>query len=123
MKLELIKSLLDFIAPSLVTDNFELVSLDETKDCYMLRFEELTSGLPNNFAVNDFKLNGFTNKIELHSFPQKGKSCYLHIYRRRWTNTTTGENYSITYDLHPEGMKATKALGAFLKTNNRSLTD
>ena len=123
MKLDLIKSLLDFIAPSIVTENFELVSVDESKDCYILRFEELSTRLPNEFAVNDFKLNGFTNKIELHSFPQKGKSCYLHIYRRRWTNTTTGESFSNTYELHPAGMKATKDLGAFLKKNNRVLTD
>ncbi len=123
MTLELIKSILHFLAPKVVIDNFELVSVNEYPDYYTLEFEELSELVPDELSGCDFKLSGFTNKIELHTFPQKGKSCYLHIKRRKWTDKKTGKIYSNNYNLHKEGSKATNELGAFLKKNNRSIPD
>ncbi len=123
MTLELIKSILHFIAPNVVIDNFDLVSVNEYPDYYTLEFEEFPELVPDELSGCDFKLSGFMNKIELHTFPQKGKSCYLHIKRRKWTDKKTGKTYLNNYNLHKEGSKATNELGAFLKKNNRSISD
>ena len=120
MNLELAKSLLNFIAPDVVIENFELVSIKESSEHLILKFEEYKNLVPSVLSGIDFKLNGFENKLELHTFPQKGKSCYLHIYRRKWVDKQTGKTYSNDYNLHKKGMKATNELGEFLKKNNRN---
>ena len=122
MTLKLAKTLLSFMAPTLVIENFELVSIQENTDNLVLKFEELEDKIPAELLGKDFKLNGFENKIELHTFPQKGKACYLNIYRRRWLDKQTGKSYSNKYDLNQNGMKTTYELGAFLK-KNRNFTD
>ena len=115
MTLELAKSLLGFIAPDVVTNNFELVSIQENSEYFILEFEEFKNLVPTELSGCDFKLAGFENKLELHTFPQKGKACYLHIRRRKWVNKKTGKSYSNEYDLYKKGMKTTHELGAFLK--------
>jgi len=123
MNLEIAKSLLNFIAPEAVVNNFELVSIDETSEHLILQFEEFKNLIPKVLLGCDFKLNGFESKLELHTFPQKGKACYLHIYRRRWLDMETGKSHSNNYTLYNQGMKATEELGAFLKKNYRRPTD
>jgi len=119
MNLEAVKSLLGFIAPLEVVKNFELVSVHETSEHIILRFEEYETLVPAVLSNSKIKLNGFESKLELHTFPQKGKACYLHIHRRRWLNKETGKCYSNTYNLYNQGVKATEELGAFLKKNYR----
>ncbi|MCP3923093.1 MAG: transposase [Desulfobacterales bacterium] len=115
MTLELAKSLLSFIAPDVIIKNFELVSIHESSDCFTLSFEEFPSLTPSELRGCDVKQDGFRNKIELHTFPQKGKSCYLQIRRRKWTDKLTGNTFSNHYDFHKDGMKTTNELGEFLK--------
>ena len=119
MNLEIFKSILGFIAHQEVIDNFELVSYKEYPDYIILEFEELPELLPSELEGQEFKLNGFWNKIELHTFPQKGKGCFLHIRRRKWKAVDTGKFAGNEYNLHKEGMKATRDFGTFLKKNNR----
>ena len=114
MTLELAKSLLGFLAPSIVTDNFELVSILEQSNSFVLEFEEFKELVPSKLSGCEFKLNGFENPVELHTFPQKGKSCFLRICRRKWVDKQTGKSYSNKYDLHRPGMKTTDELGDFL---------
>ncbi len=123
MTLELAKSLLGLLAPEVVINNFKLVSISENTGGITLRFEELTDLVPTVLQGRVFKENGFMNKIELHTFPQKGKSCYLQIFRRRWFDNQSGKSYCNNYDLHKKGIKATDELGAFLKKNNRPRAD
>jgi len=123
MKKEISKSLLELLAPEVIIDHFELVSIRENSDCFILEFEELAEMIPTELTGCEVKLSGFTNKIELHTFPQKGKSTYLHIKRRKWEDKSTGKSYSNHYDLHKEGMKATDELGDFLKKNDRGRTN
>ena len=94
MTLELAKSLLSFIAPTVVTENFELVTIQEKSEYFILEFKEYASLVPPELSGCDFKLSGFENKLELHTFPQKGKACYLQIYRRRWVDKQTGKSYN-----------------------------
>ncbi len=119
MTLELSESLLSLLAPAVVINNFKLVSISENTGGIILRFEELSDLVPAFLHGRNFKENGFMNKIELHTFPQKGKSCYLQIFRRRWLDKESDKSYYNDYDLHKKGIKATDELGAFLKKNNR----
>ena len=119
---ELVQSLLGFVAPEIVMDNFELVSFQENTGYFVLEFEEHKHLVPDELSGRSFKLNGFENKLELHTFPQKGKSCYLHIRRRKWCDNETGKSFSNEYNLHKKGMKSTDELGIFLK-KNRNFTD
>ena len=119
MQLELFKSILSFIAPQELIDNFELVSYREHGDNIILEFEELPTLVPAELSEKDIKLCGFWNKVELQTFPQKGKGCFLHIRRRKWEDKATGKFFGNQYKLHKEGMKATNDFGAFLKKNNR----
>jgi hypothetical protein len=114
MTLELAKSLLGLLAPSLITDNFELMSIREHSTNFVLEFEESADLVPKELSGCEFKLNGFENAVELHTFPQKGKSCFLRIRRRKWVDKQTGKSYSNEYDLHRPGMKTTDELGDFL---------
>ncbi len=123
MTIELAKSLLSFIAPQVVIDNFELVSIEENAEFFSLKFEEYQYKLPSELSGRAFTLDGFENKLELHTFPQKGKSCYLQIHRRKFKDKETGKSYSNSYDLYKPGMKATNELGAFLKKNHRDKSD
>lgn len=117
MKLELAEFLLSFVAPKVVRDNFKLVSAQENTEHFVLEFEEYKHLVPEELLSRDFKLNGFENKLELHTFPQKGKSCYLHIRRRKWYDNETCKSFSNDYNLHKKGMKATDELGDFIKKN------
>lgn len=123
MDLEIAKTLLSFLAPKVVIENFELVSIIENEDYIILEFEEFGHLIPLELKGQKTKQNGFMNKLELHTFPQKGKSCYLHVKRRRWEDCSTGTSHCNSYDFHRAGMKATNELGEFLKKNSRVQTD
>ena len=115
MDLELSNLLLGLVASDEIVEHFSLVSIKETNDYFVLVMEEKESFLPIQLKGKLFKLNGFENKLELHTFPLKGKKCFLHIYRRRWCDNSTGKTYSNNYTFHKAGMKATDELGAYLK--------
>jgi len=95
---------------------FHLVSVKEHPTYIELRLEDSADVIPS--ALQNSKvvvLDGFTNPLELQSFPLKGKPVYFKIYRRRWKESGSNQPYSHQYDLHPEGVKATHEFAAFLK--------
>ena len=118
MDLQLSNLLLGLVATDEIVEHFSLASIKETNDCFVLIMEEKLSLVPPVLSGKSFKLNGFENKLEIHTFPLKGKKCFLHIYRRKWHDTSSGENYSNNYTFHKVGMKATDELGAYLKKNH-----
>ncbi len=78
--------------------------------------EELAELVPPGLeSRSDISLDGFCNPLELQSFPLKGKSVYLKLYRRRWKQKGAKQHFSNSYDIHPEGVKATKDFASFLK--------
>ena len=118
MDKSLSESLLSIVASEEVVSHFELVSISETDDYFILKLEEYSDLIPSSLEGKSVKLNGFENKLELHTFPLKGKSCFLHIYRRKWSDKDTGISYSNNYTFHKTGMKATDELGFYLKKNH-----
>ncbi len=52
MTIELIHSLLGFVAPKEIIDNFELVSFKENSETIVLEFEELSDLVPAELTDN-----------------------------------------------------------------------
>lgn len=112
----LLNDLLSTLLPSEIHLHFSLVSVTEEKECIVLRFEEHKELLPEVLLeATDVVLDGFCNPIELLNYPLRDKPTYLKIYRRRWKRKAEAQHYSNTYDLHPQGVKATHSFAAFLK--------
>lgn len=101
--------------PEEIVKNFQFNELKETKDAIELNMVENEGNIPKFLEGKEVVLDGFCNPIELQSFPQKGKTFYIKVIRRRWKEKGSNESYSNDYDLHYEGMKATKEFGDFLK--------
>jgi hypothetical protein len=100
--------------------SFNLVFVKEHPGYIELRLEDSAEDLPVELHQScSVVLDGFTNPIELQSFPLKGKPVYFRIYRRRWKESGGKQHYSHSYDLHPEGVKATHEFAAFLKEEVR----
>ena len=116
---ELLKQALQMLLPKEVTGDFNLVNVTETDLIWRVRLEEKPDRIPLAIKDKTYHLDGFLNPIELQSFPAKGKEVYLYVYRRRWKCKEDDKIYSNEYDLHLQGMKATKEFGAFLKEIGR----
>jgi len=112
---KLIKQLMSLLIPEDLIDNFEISKLIKRKSYYELWIEENENLIPHELKEKEVVLDGFCNPIELQSFPLKGRTFYIKIYRRRWKEKGSNIHYSNTYDLHYEGMKSTKEFGVFLK--------
>ena len=72
-----------------------------------------------NGDLSNIVLDGYTNYIELQTFPAMGKEVFLYLKRRRWKvkqdQRQEEKSYSNSYSYNEKGMKATKAFGNFLK--------
>ena len=116
---ELLKQALRMLFPAELTNDFDLIRITEAETIWKIRLEEKADRKPVALKDKDCCLDGFCNPIELQSFPAKGKEVYLYAYRRRWRCKEDDRVYSNEYDLHLNGMKATKEFGSFLKEIDR----
>jgi hypothetical protein len=112
---DLIKGLVKMILPSEFMKDFNIENITERKDNWEIILHEKEDRIPKKLEGKQAVKDGYCNPIELQSFPIKGKAFYIKLYRRRWKEPGSQESYENTYDLHLEGMKATKEFGAFLK--------
>ena len=111
-----LQSLSSVLFPEVLTLHFDIKTVKEFKDRIEIRMEELAELVPKSLeSVTDIVLDGFCNSLELQSFPLKGKPVYLKLYRRRWKQKGAKEHFSNSYDIHLEGVKATKEFASFLK--------
>jgi len=117
------KTLLSHVLSVLIPESlsaFHLVSVKEHSDYIELRLEDSAELLPETLKKStNIVLDGFTNPLELQSFPLKGKPVYFKIYRHRWKESGGNRPHSHQYDLHPAGVKATQEFASFLKDEVR----
>jgi len=112
----LLNDLLSALLPEEIYLHFDLVSVQEHPNRIELRLEEHTELVPPALSSeNKVVLDGFCNPIELLNFPLRDKPTYLKFYRRRWKHSGSDKHYSNSYDLHPDGVKATHSFASFLK--------
>ena len=72
------KTLLETIFPSVIVDNFDIVSIQHyPKD------EEI----------------GFTLSKKIQDYPIRGNAVYLHVRRRKWLDQDTNEILTKTYSI------------------------
>lgn len=107
----------EMLVPKEILKSFEVTSIEEGDEDYVIRLEERKDLLPKEILrKKKAVLDGFCRELELQTFPIKGKAVYLKIYRRRWKEKGGGErNFQNEYEFNEKGMKATKEFGAFLK--------
>jgi hypothetical protein len=104
------------LVPEEILSSFEIERIKETEDILEIELIEKEI-IPKELEGKQAVLNGFMNPIELQTFPNQGRVCYLKLKRRRWKvqGTTDSTNCHNEYDYAAEGTKATKKFGAFLK--------
>lgn len=113
-----LQSLFNVLFAEVISLHFEIKQVEEHTDRIEIRMEELAELLPPELhSITKITLDGFCNPLEIQSFPLKGKAVYLKLYRRRWKEKGAKSHFSNTYDLHPEGVKATKDFASFLKAS------
>jgi hypothetical protein len=112
----IIQTLSSVLFPKDINLHFEISEVKEHKDYIIIRLDELKELVPKELqGVKEIILDGFCNPIELQSFPLKGKAVYLKLYRRKWKAKGSNYSYWNSYELNPEGVKATKEFAVFLK--------
>jgi len=120
----LFNSLVASLLPTVVHQHFAIASITEHSHGIEIRLDELPKLIPAPLAkTEDVVLDGFCNPLELLHFSIKGKPLYLKLYRRRWKLSKDDKHYSNSYDLHPEGVKATHEFASFLKGEARCTPD
>lgn len=105
---------LSAILPSIISEHFVLVRVDNQS-------KDLTFYLDEKDEVLDpeeghiYALNGFLPESKIQDFPIRDKKTILVIRRRRWTDMTTGANYSNKYRINAEGSRYSQEFADFLK--------
>ncbi|MBU1796922.1 MAG: hypothetical protein KKF21_00900 [Bacteroidetes bacterium] len=116
MEKDLIGRLVSLLAPGQISENFEIVRIEETEKKIIIYFDEKEELVPDVLTGKDVVLNGYLNPVELQTFPLKDKAVYLLVRRRRWKERgEKEESFSNDYDLYRKGMKTTNEFGIFLK--------
>lgn len=117
------KQALEAVLPKEWLRSFEVTEMKELEKEWQISLVEKETLVPKELRGKDVVLNGYMNPVEMTDFPLRGKQTYLKFFRRRWKEQGTAESYNNDYEFHPEGMKATKEFGSFLKELDREEAD
>ena len=119
--------LIELFAPKEILQDFNFENLVEESGVYRIYMVEKEDAdhIPAelkkeiNGDLSNIVLDGYTNYIELQTFPAMGKEVFLYLKRRRWKikqeQRQEQKTYTNSYSYSEKGMKATKAFGDFLK--------
>jgi len=103
-----------YILPKEIFTYFILVQVKESGNTLHFYLEELNV-LPEEYQGEPMESKGFHKSCEIKDFPLREKALYLHVRRRRWLNTRTGEVISRDWNLVAEGTHYTQGFASFLK--------
>ena len=118
---------IELFAPQEILRDFDFEKLVEENGIYLIYMVEKEDAdhIPAelkkevNGDLSNVVLDGYTNYIELQTFPAMGKEVFLYLKRRRWKikqeQRQEQKSYTNSYSYNEQGMKATKAFGDFLK--------
>lgn len=110
--------LLKLFLPELLIEHFEIVKVEEENKILHLYFDEKNTA-PKEFSSLLLQSKGFVPEITVDDFPLRGKTVKLHIKRRRWTDTKTGNIIQRDWNLIAKGTRMTKDFTEFLKKISR----
>ena len=116
---QLLEEILKLHIPKDYVKYFELQEVRNKPDCYELTLHERAEFIPRELDGKEAVLDGFCNPVSILSHSFSLKKIYLIVKRRRWKETCTDKHYSNSYDLYPEGLKATHELVFFFEGLHR----
>ena len=111
------KTLLETIFPSVIVENFDIVSIQhdpKAEEGLHIHLDE-KKAIPVEFSSRRVVFNGFTSAKKIQDYPIRGNAVYLHVRRRKWLDTETNEILTKTYSIAFEGTQLTKEFVSFLK--------
>jgi hypothetical protein len=109
-------NLLRFLFPEVLLTYFDVTDYQEQSDRISFWLDEKESLTPEDASCGTIHSYGFTPARVIQDFPLRGKSVFLHVRRRKWRDSSSGDIFSYTYDdLTAEGTKLTSEFVAFLK--------
>lgn len=118
-----IKDALATVLPKYWLEFFDITGIKEKKREWQITLVEKEELVPKKLRGKNVVSDGYMNPVEIEDYPMRGKLTYLKFFRRRWKEKGGTEGFFNEYDFHPEGMKATKEFGSFLKELDREESD
>lgn len=110
------KTLLETIFPSVIVENFDIVSIQHDSKAEELHIHiDEKKAIPTEFSSRRVIFHGFTSAKKIQDYPIRGNAVYLHVRRRKWLDTETNEILTKTYSIAFEGTQLTKEFVSFLK--------
>ena len=110
------KTLLETIFPSVIVENFDIVSIQHDPKAEELHIHlDEKKTIPVEFSSRRVVFNGLTSAKKIQDYPIRGNAVYLHVRRRKWLDTETNEILTKTYSIAFEGTQLTKEFVSFLK--------
>ena len=97
-----------------MVSHFEITAFKtEKKDIHISFIENKTT--PKEETNRILVGNGFHDALTIQDFPLRGKTVFLHVKRRRWSDKQTGESVHRNLDLVAQESRMTIYFAAFLK--------
>lgn len=116
------QQLLRCIFPEILADYFEVIDIQESISQIDFWLDERNFMEKEDRKVGTVSSYGFTSERVVQDFPLRGKAVYLHVRRRKWRDSSTGEIFSYSYDdLTAEGSKLSPEFVSFFKRIGLSL--
>jgi hypothetical protein len=110
--------LLKLFLPELLVEHFDITSSKQVNDTLHLYFEERNK-VPTEYQFRIVVSKGFHDEITIQDFPLRGKSVFLHVKRRRWTEKETNVILQRDWNLVAKGSRITQDFATFLKEISR----
>ena len=105
---------LKLVLPDVLLDHFDLDQSSTEGDFLHLYFSEKNVH-PKEFRDVELVSKGFYDEITIQDFPLRGKSVFLHVKRRRWTEKKTKQVVKRNWALVGQGTRMTSEFADFLK--------
>ena len=115
MENDYLNILAGIVLPSQILEYFSIVGIEQNStEIHISLDEKMNPELSNDVH---FESKGFMEAVSVTDFPIRDHKVILKIRRRRWTDTRTGQSFSIPIDLDivAKGTRYSREFGAFLK--------
>ena len=110
------EQLLRCIFPEILADYFDVIDIQENISQIDFWLDERNFMEKADRKAGTVSSYGFTAERVVQDFPLRSKPVYLHVRRRKWHDSSTGEIFSYSYDdLTAEGSKLSTEFVSFLK--------
>lgn len=93
------EQLLHAILPDVLTDNFDVVSIEKTARRFDIWLDEKKVQVKEGKRNGGIVAYGFGEYHESRDFPIRGRGTYLHVRKRKWLDKSCGEIFSYDWDL------------------------